>query len=283
MADQRILLKAPPTIREARDLAFFLYPPGTTHLLVDLQPVAWISPVGVVALLALCHRAERDGLQELEIVAPRDALPREYLSAIGFVASIEKQGGTLRGNVGSAGHSSIEGCLPVARVTKESEMEAAANALEATLSGQGAPKGVLSPTYLLMTELANNAWEHGSPCYVVAQTHSGRTNGTPGMHLAIADFGDGFRASLARYSPSSETEAMRRAFEEGVSASGDPKRGLGLSHVLEAVDNYRGARLEIVSRNGLLRREERAFVEYEGPDCGGVFVSAYFPFTREVL
>lgn len=281
-----IRLAAPPQIRDASDVRFFTYPSDAAGLLVDLSGVEWISPVGVVALLALCRNAEQvDGIGDVTILVPQNTVAKEYLSAIGFHAALRDMGGTLEGDVGSATSASIAACLPVTLVTRESEMEAAANQLEHTLLNLQAPVHVIHATYLLMTELTNNAWEHGSPCYVVAQTHSGVTSGTPGMHLAIADFGPGFRASLAGLDPppTNESEAIALAFQEGVTSTGDPQRGLGLSYVAESVDNYPGARFEIVSRDGLVQRRNHDSKLFQGPDCRGVFVAAYFPFSPDGL
>lgn len=130
-----------------------------------------------------------------------------------------------------------------------------------------------------MTELTNNAWQHGSPCYVVAQTHTGNTSGTPGLHLGIADFGDGFARSLVSYHPRDEATAILLAFEEGVSGTGDGARGLGLAHALDAVDEYGGSELFVVSHRAMVKRTGREFQAVMGPDCQGVFVSAYFPFA----
>ena len=247
---------------------------------MDLRKVLWMSPAGLVALLALRTRAERDGLLELTFLAPADQHVLRYLIHIGFVQELVQRGvEVVEANPSGADLSEIRACLPVTYVTGEFEMETAANALLDTLDAIGAPPHVRHATYLVMTELTNNAWQHGSPCYVVAQTHSGQTSGTPGLHLAIADFGDGFAASLRDFKPSNERAAILMAFEERVTSTGDRNRGLGLTHTLDAVDGYPDSRLSVVSGNVMVVREKREFEAYTGPDCGGVFVAAYFPFT----
>ncbi len=162
-------------------------------------------------------------------------------------------------------------------------MEIAANGLFEALRAGGAPAELLTVSYDVMAELTNNSREHGSPCYVAAQTHTGRTSGTPGLHLAIADFGPGFRSTLADYRPRSESEAILKAFRDRVSRTVDPTRGMGLGWVLNHVDNYPDATLQIVSRNGMVTRKGQVFSRSRSRDCQGVFASAYFPFLRAPL
>jgi hypothetical protein len=156
-------------------------------------------------------------------------------------------------------------------------MERAAERLWAVLDELHAPPQVSTASYEIMAELTNNGWEHGNGCFVVAQTHTGATSGTPGVHLAIADLGPGFRATLSRYHPSSEMEAVVRALEDQVSGTGNAMRGFGLSNVVGAVDAMEGD-LSIISGDAWLRRHERVSRRMEGPDCRGVFVTAYLPF-----
>jgi len=160
-------------------------------------------------------------------------------------------------------------------------MEVAADRLWVMLQEIRAPGPALDGAYDVLTELANNAWQHGSDCYVIAQTHTGELSNTPGLQLAIADFGAGFRTSLSSYRPETEVDAILKAFEEGVSATGDRLRGYGLNHVQRAIDRYEGSSLSIISHNGWVQRRRSEFDCRQGHDCAGVFIAAYFPFPFE--
>ena len=272
--------RAPKEVREAFDIRCFVLPNGTGNALIDLSAVEWISPLGVVALLARCLMATTEGVQ-IVVKLPSNQRARTYLSRIGFYAALRQQGVNIyEEGFGLDNAYEVRACLPVTRVTGEIEMERASNSLFEALRASGAPAELLMVSYDVLAELTNNAREHGSPCYVVAQTHTGRTSGTPGVHIAIADFGPGFRTTLKAYTPRSETEAIIKAFKDRVSTTGDPLRGLGLGWVLSHVDRYPGATLQIVSRNGLVTRRDGSFARYRGGDCRGVFASAYFPFLR---
>ena len=220
---------------------------------MDLRHVHWVSPIGVAGLLALSVRAARDGVSTLSFVAPETPHVRSYLNSIGFVDEIVARGGLVDREPGDV--PPIRPSLRATFVTTEFEMEAAAAKLELALMEMAAPAVVLHSCYLVMTEVTNNAWQHGSPCYVVAQTHSGKTSGTPGLHLAVADFGPGFMATLAAFAPANEQAAIELAFQEGVTRTGDPVRGLGLAHAIESMDDFPGSRLEVVSHDGSVVRE----------------------------
>ncbi len=274
----RHFAKAPKEIRSATDVRCFAFPNAATESRVDLSEVEWISPLGVVALLAQCLMATSKGIV-VTVRLPADRSVRSYLSRIGFYAALRSQGVPVEEESLALDPAySVRACLPVTKVTREIEMETAANHLQEALSETRAPGHLRTVVYDVIAELTNNAREHGSPCYVVAQTHSGTTSGTPGIHIAIADFGAGFRSTLHAYSPRSETDAILKSFKDQVSGTGDPYRGMGLGWVLRHIDDYPGAVLELISRNGSVRRAAEAFSRSRNPDCRGVLATAYFPF-----
>ncbi len=59
--------------------------------------------------------------------------------------------------------------LPITNVRDEREMEEAANSLQEALQAGRAPGHLVERAYDALSELTNNAREHGSPCFVVAQ------------------------------------------------------------------------------------------------------------------
>ena len=172
-------------------------------------------------------------------------------------------------------------CLPVTPLSSESEVDRAAATLQTALAGTiAAPDW--ERIWTVAIELTQNAREHGSACYMVVQTHSGRTSGTPGVHLAVADFGQGFAASLRPVlGRVPDSRAIERAFDERVSATGLPERGFGLGFVADEIDAHHGAELTILSRTGVLRRTEGSNVVESNPvDFKGTLAEAYFPYTR---
>src|SRR6185312_6385802 len=79
--------RAPKEVREAFDIRCFVLPNGTGNALIDLSAVEWISPLGVVALLARCLMATTEGVQ-IVVKLPSNQRARTYLSRIGFYAAL---------------------------------------------------------------------------------------------------------------------------------------------------------------------------------------------------
>ena len=143
--------------------------------------------------------------------------------------------------------------LPVSRLTTESEVLGASYRLDRSLHEASLTGGLFDDLIDVAVELAGNAREHGSNCYAVAQTHTGRISGTPGLRLAVADFGVGFAQTLERYGQMTDSQAIVRAFEEQVSGTGNKRRGFGLSQIAGVVDMAPNNVLDIVSWTGHVR------------------------------
>lgn len=278
-AREWVNLLAPSRIDQAGDVRFFSPPPGTARILMDLTEVEWIAPIGIVGLLALMHRAVRDGFEALQIVPSQHQHVWKYLAESGFVSLLESRGVQVEAELREGMDQPVRPLLTARFVQQESEMERAANALWHLLDQVHAPPEIIQGAYDVMAEVTNNAREHGEGCYVMAQTHTGFTSGTPGAQIAVADLGPGFAATLAAYAPTSELDAIMRAFEEGVTGTKNPYRGQGLGYVRDAIDSCRWSSLSIISGDAWVERSGGHFVERHGPDCGGVFVTAYFPFN----
>jgi len=221
-AEEWMALVAPRRISQAGDVHFFSPPPGAARVLMDLSHVEWIAPIGIVGLLALRHRAERDGSHALRIIASKHQTVRRYLAEAGFVSLLKDSGAEVDPGLTRGMEEPARPLLAARFVRHEAEMERVANALWDLLDRVHAPTEVIDSAYNVMAEVTNNAREHGEGCYVMAQTHSGATSGTPGVHIAVADLGPGFEATLAAYSPTTERDAITRAFDEGVTATRDP-------------------------------------------------------------
>lgn len=271
------VLTIPAEVREPLDAACFVFPREARAVHIDMRDVRWIAPVGVVALLAQCLQS-RDLETDVRVLLPRSREVRSYLRAIGFYRALRDQGVPVdEGAFDLDPQYAARPHLPLTKVTTELEVERAQNALADALWESQGPYNLQPALDIVVSELASNAREHGSPCFVVAQTHGGGRSGATGVHVAIADFGPGFRSTLAAYAPASEVEAIERAFEEGVTGTGE-MRGSGLAEARRYIDGYPGARLAIASRTGFVERANRSFTRAEGRDCGGVFVSVRFPY-----
>ena len=160
-------------------------------------------------------------------------------------------------------------------------MVAASYQLDDALHRASLAGGLFDDLIDVAVELAGNAREHGSNCYTVAQTHTGRRSGTPGLHLAVADFGAGFAQTLREiYGEMTDSEAIIRAFEEQVSGTGQSRRGFGLTQIAGVVDMAPDNVLHIVSRSGHVVRSGRRFTSTESESLlfPGTLASVYVPY-----
>ncbi len=294
---------APTEIREPEDLAFL----STAHqarkrLEVDLTDVAWISPLGAVAVLATCLRADTSALDTTVVYLPENRGVRTYLHQIGLLAELAKAEWVLTKlsspedvavaqtemrdrpeltDIDIDPDVNIGPHLPVSRLTTEREVDVAAEKLDDALrEAQYIPGGLADELKTVALELTSNAREHGSPCYGVAQMYTGQRSGTPGIQLAVADFGEGFARTLRRhYGKMADDEAIVLAFEEQISGTGRSARGFGLTQILEIVDREPRNVLHVISKSGHVVRSRGEFriASRETLLFRGTLASAYLP------
>ena len=272
---------APAQIREPEDLAFLSATAlDEERLEIDLTDIEWISPLGVVAVLATCLRADEASLHTT-VELPENLAARTYLAQIGLVAELARCEWTVPDNIDIDPNADIGPHLPVSRLTTEREVVAASYQLDDALHRASLAGGLFDDLIDVAVELAGNAREHGSNCYTVAQTHTGRRSGTPGLHLAVADFGAGFSQTLREiYGEMTDSEAIIRAFEEQVSGTGQSRRGFGLTQIAGVVDMAPDNVLHIVSRSGHVVRSGRRFTSTESESLlfPGTLASVYVPY-----
>ncbi len=232
-------LTAPSRIEAPEDLAFL----STAHLAddsleIDLTEVEWISPLGVVAALATCLRADREAL-DATVYLPESREVRTYLAAIGLLEEVERHGWSLQRNIPEE--------LVVLQVpgtgwsqSLDLDIDPEANfAPHLPVSGLSSESEVVEASYLLDEAL------HAASL----------TGGLFDDLIDVADFGLGFANTLQEhYGDMTNSEAIVRAFEEQVSGTGDKKRGFGLSQIAEIIDLGPENALDIVSWSGHVRR-----------------------------
>ena len=274
-------LTAPARLRDPLDLSFLgRAARARKRLEIDLGGVEWVSPAGVAGLLAACLGASsRPGL-EATVHLPRSRETLTYLAQIGFLAELERNGWVGDGELDIDPAAAIGPHLPVTRLTTETEVIEASDQLQDVIHVAGLSGDRFDELITIVVELAGNAYEHGSKCYAVAQVYSGVRSGTPGVHLAVADFGEGFARTLRRrYGRMTDSEAIVRAFEEQVSRIGHPHRGFGLSQVVDVIDAVPGNVLHIVSRSGYITRSGGRAAPHESrtPLFRGTLASVYIP------
>lgn len=252
-------LTAPARLREPLDLSFLgRAARARDGLEIDLGGVEWVSPAGVAGLLAACLGASsRPGL-EATVHLPQSRETLTYLARIGFLAELERNGWVGDGEPDLDPAAAIGPHLPVTRLTTENEVVDASEALPAMLDEAGLAGDLSISLVDVLAEVAGNACEHGSACYVVAEV-TGRGE-APGIYLAVADFGKGFAETLrGKHGRMTDSAAIRHAFTERVSGTGLRERGFGLGQVADVVDVNPKNVLWVFSRAGYAIRSRGQF------------------------
>jgi hypothetical protein len=155
--------------------------------------------------------------------------------------------------------------------TDNSQGEALANLLFNRLDGFVSPQTLIA-LHEATAELSANAIEHSeSPQAPVMAAYTNHVDGEREyLVLAVGDLGIGVERSLGRkHTPDSEEHALRLAFEELVSGTGERGRGRGLYEVERTVRELGGF---TVLRSGSVRRQE-------GPQYGRSYSAFTLPGT----
>ena len=252
-------LTAPARLREPLGLSFLGRAARERDgLEIDLGGVEWVSPAGVAGLLAACLGADTNVLG-VTVLLPESREVRTYLAQIGFLAELERNGWVGDGEPDLDPVAAIGPHLPVTRLTTENEVVEASERLPAMLDEAGLAGDLSISLVDVLAEVAGNACEHGSACYVVAEVDTGRGD-APGIHLAVADFGKGFAETLrGKHGRMTDDAAIRHAFTERVSGTGLRERGFGLGQVADVVDVNPKNVLWVFSRAGYAIRSRGQF------------------------
>jgi len=260
--------------------------------LLDARHVRWVSPYGIVGLLAAgaaCSKrwGERPILQPPEI---KDVAT--YLSRIRFYEQahevFEFPDRTRRRSVGESDAlleiTPIQSHFDVHGVVDRVEDRAAA-ILRKRL---GYPSPAVASFSLILSEVCQNIVEHAeAEGWVSAQTYNWRQRlGRQVVVIAVMDVGMGFRGSLAREHAQrhgdrwSDATALEAAFLHGVSRYRDPGRGQGLQGIRKQVSRYNGL---VTIRSGTAQIAEvpdwieKDLVISDLPDFPGAQVQVVLP------
>jgi anti-sigma regulatory factor (Ser/Thr protein kinase) len=133
-----------------------------------------------------------------------------------------------------------------------------------------------------VSELCQNTFDHNKDtCGFLAMQGYGK--GRKGfLEIAVADFGSGITATLARNpknpKPSTDREAIRLSIQLGVSEHEDRTRGTGLYHLLEIIYKHAGS-VQIRSGAGTarFRMDKRQGWYLPVPPMPGVQVALTLP------
>lgn len=231
---------------------------GDERLLFDARRVGWVSPYGLLGLLAVGKVArDRSGRPPL-LEAPTDPEVRSYCGRMDFWPAAAEVFDL--GSVAARSHGPSDALLEITAIRSHRDVhrvvdhvrDRAAAILENRL--HYAKPSVIQFSVLL-SEVCQNILEHAeSTGWVCAQTYFWKRRlGRDVLVLAVMDVGVGFHGSLGaeharRYGDTwSPATALEAAFLNGESRFRDPGRGQGLQAIRRQVTRWNG---EVRIRSG---------------------------------
>lgn len=224
---------------------------GAERILFNAKHVRWVSPYGLIGLLAAGRVArDRTGLAP-RIEAPDNRDVRSYWERMDFWQAAHEvfdlEPGTTRP------HASSDALLEITPIRSHHDVHAvvekvrerSASILENRLHY---PKPSVIQFSVMLSEVCQNIIEHAeADGWVCAQTYNYRERlGREVLMLAVMDVGVGFQGSLAseharRFGEEwSAATALEAALLYGESRFRDPGRGQGLQAIRRQVGRWDG-------------------------------------------
>lgn len=240
------------------DLLDRAFEEGPERILLNAKRVRWVSPYGLIGLLAV-GRVIRDRTGHApSIEAPENREVHSYWDFMGFWEAA--QGIFDVPSVPPRLFGPHDALLQITSIRSNRDVhtvvervrERAASILEKRLHY---PKPAVIQFSVMLSEVCQNIIEHsGADGWVCAQTYHYRARlGREVLMLAVMDVGVGFQGSLAseharRYGESwSSATALEAALLYGESRFRDPGRGQGLQAIRRQVGRWDG---ELAIRSG---------------------------------
>ena len=253
-------LKAPKSINTVYDIDFLQAIEASGDGVIDLGPVYFIRPVGVVALLATLERLTKQlGIEKVTLKLPENPKVREYLRLSGvfdvmrdFISINDPQPEDMIPE-----RPSERPMVSCSRFDTEHNVDQLANQMEECFETKPVYGSILATCHTAFSELASNVVSHAESNggYVLAQQYNYRSGSK--VEIAVADCGIGIQASLQKnhkHTPMLlDVDAIEKAIEEGVSSLEDNSRGYGLYHVTDDVKKNNDREMTIRSGYGTMR------------------------------
>lgn len=221
------------------------------RILFNAKHVRWVSPYGLIGLLAVGQVArERTGLSP-RIEAPETREVRTYLDRMDFWQSAHEVFDLEPGATRS--HGASDALLEITPIRSHHDVHAVVERVRersaAILENHlHYPKPSVIQFSVMLSEVCQNIIEHAETVgWVCAQTYNYRERlGREVLMLAVMDVGVGFEGSLAseharRFGESwSAATALEAALLFGESRFRDPGRGQGLQAIRKQVEKWDG-------------------------------------------
>lgn len=222
------------------------------RLLLDARHVRWVSPYGILGLLA-AGKAWQDRYAERPLLQPPESKEvSSYLARIQFYEQAHEIF-DFQARVRRKLASESVALLEITAIRSHQDVHDVVDRVRdraAAILGKrlGYPPPAVLHFSVILSEVCQNIVEHaGGDGWVSAQVYNWKQRlGRQVVVIAVMDVGMGFGGSLAREHAQrygdrwSDETALEAAFLHGVSRYRDPGRGQGLQGIRKQVSRWNG-------------------------------------------
>lgn len=215
-------------------------PDGESSILIDLSNASFVDPAGLAVVAVVAEDASLRGL-DVEFIPPSDRNVHNYLSRMNL-------GQCLAGFCNRTGLRPVrhndqgDRLLELQRFESDDESQAVAERVFNAALTVGHTRDDAKLVYRGITEVLNNAVEHSGAVggWAAMQLMPGSSS-QGRITFAVADAGVGMVTTIRdSITVLSDGEAIERAFDRGVSSTGDDGRGNGLADLSNHVKQHSG-------------------------------------------
>jgi hypothetical protein len=209
-------------------------PPAETVVL-DLTDLQFVDPLFLLRLRGFIDWHCANG-HSVRVTRPKSASVRNYLARMAVAEDLPRECECDLGAVHTTDRSDV--LIPIRRLSSRTESDALDDELATLYHAQFTGRlGRLADAFTrTVSEMCDNATTHGRSdvgiAYVAAQRYK-----RDRCVLAIGDLGIGIPDHMRRAFPelANDDDAIREATLEGVTATGDPYRGVGYQYVIDGL------------------------------------------------
>lgn len=236
------------------------------RLLVDARRLRFVSPYGVLGLLAVGSASERRSGARPLLQPPDNREVLSYLSRIDFFENAHEVF-DFDGRISKRAAAESTRLLEITAIRSHQDVLEVVDRVQDRASTilvkeLNYPPTAVLPFSVILSELCQNIVEHAEAHgWVSAQRYNwkGRRVGKMVVVIAVMDVGMGFSGSLARAHAQqfgdlwSDAKALEQAFLHGVSRYPDPGRGQGLQGIRKVAMRWKG---QVTIRSGTAKISE---------------------------
>lgn len=224
----------------------------SSHLLLDARHVRWVSPYGMLGLLAVGAAWRTRSGEPALLQAPESREVSSYLARIGFYDAA-REVFDFSERVRRRTSSESDSLLEITAVESHQDVHDVVDRVKdraAVILGKrlGYPPPAVLHFSVILSEVCQNIVEHAdAEGWVAAQTYNwSRRLGRNVVVISVVDVGRGFRGSLAPEHASrfgdrwGDATALEAAFIHGITRFPDSGRGQGIQQIRKQVRRWDG-------------------------------------------